>query len=91
MRDTIPNISLDIESGILNYGNGTHWTSWYKPKSKIVNNFDSCGFPPPSEFVNYLKRDILYSTYNVQKDEKFMCGHFCLAFLYEIVYLRKRK
>ena len=34
MRDTLPDIPLNIECGILNLdlndGNGTHWTSWYK-------------------------------------------------------------
>ena len=92
MRDTLPNIPLNIECGILNlhlnYGNGNHWTSWYKSNSKIVY-FDSYGLPPPSEFDNYMKRDIFYSTFNIQKDEKFICGHLCLAFLYQIVYLKK--
>ena len=55
---------------------------------KIVY-FDSNGLPPPSEFVNYMKIEILYSTYNIQKDEKFICGHLCLSFLYEIVYTKK--
>ena len=89
MRDTLTNIPLNIECGILNLdlndGNGTHWTN-----SKIVD-FDSYGLPPPSEFDNYMKRDIFYSTFNIQKDEKYICGHFCLAYLYEIIYLKKRE
>ena len=92
MRDTLPNIPLNIECGILNLdlndGNGTYWTSWYKSNSKIVY-FDSYDLPPLSEFDNYMKRDILYSTFNIQRDEKFICGHFCLAYLYEIFYLVK--
>ena len=34
IRDTLPDIPLNIECGILNLdlndGNGNHWTSWYK-------------------------------------------------------------
>ena len=78
MRDTLPNKPLNLECGILNFdlndGNGTHWTSWYKLNSEIVY-FDSYVLPPPSEFDNYMKRDIFYSTFNIQKDEKFKCGH----------------
>ena len=92
MRDTLPNITLNIESGILNLGlndrNGTHWTSWYKSISEIVY-FDIYGLLPPSEFNNYMKGDIFYSTFNIQQDKKFMCGH-CIAFLYEIAYLKKK-
>ena len=36
-----------------------------------------------------MKRDIFYSTFNIQKDEKFICCHLCLTFLYEIVNLKK--
>ena len=35
-----------------------------------------------------MKRGILYLTYSIQKDEKFICGHLGLAFLYEIVFLK---
>ena len=93
MRDTLPKYALNIECGILNLdmndgNNGTHWTSWYKSNSKIVY-FDSYGLPPPSEFDNYMKRDIFYSTFNIQKIKKIICGQLCLTFPYEIVYLKK--
>ena len=57
---------------------------------KYIVYFDSYGLPPPSEFDNYMKIDILYSTFNIQKDEKFICGHLYLAFLCEIVYLKRK-
>jgi len=73
MRDTLPKNSIinkENECGIMNLdsvkGPGTHWTCWVK-----INNlcyyFDSFGVDPPLEFENYMKCDLVYSTYQIQK------------------------
>jgi hypothetical protein len=89
MRDTLPRYCNEIECGILNLdsinGPGTHWTCWYKTDKQICYYFDSFGVTPPKEFEHYIKCDILYSTYQIQKYEDIICGHLCLNMLYELV------
>ena len=93
MRDTLPKYSTRAECGILNLdsikGPGTHWTCWYKENSNICYYFDSFGVGPPKEFENYIKTDILYSTYKIQDDDDFICGHICLILLYQLL-IKKR-
>lgn len=92
MRDVLPKIFKNIECGILNLdsinGPGTHWTCWYKPNNQICYYFDSFGVNPPKEFEDYMKCDILYSTYQIQKLDQIICGHLCLKILYELTVLR---
>lgn len=86
MRDTLPVKSLKRECGILNLdtnkGNGTHWTCWYKLNSKSCYYFDSYGLTSPLEFDNYIKMNVFYSPYNIQRNHYNICGHLCLIFLY---------
>ncbi|CAF3368036.1 unnamed protein product [Rotaria socialis] len=74
MRDVLPQYSKNIECGILNLdsinGSGTHWTCWIKQSENLCYYFDSFGVNPPIEFKNYVKCDILYSTYQIQKMEE---------------------
>ena len=85
MRDTLPNEANNIECGILNLdsinGPGTHWTCWYKNK-KLCYYFDSFGIYSPKEFNEYIKCDILSSTYKIQRENDVICGHLCLLLLY---------
>ena len=89
MRDTLPAKSMKKECGILNLdikkGNGTHWTCWYKSDSTHCYYFDSYGLAPPVEFDRYIKMKFFYSTYNIQQQHLNICGHLCLAFLYECI------
>lgn len=88
MRDSLPDIPNDVESGILNLdsikGDGTHWTCFYK-KSNICYYFDSFGTVPPNEFQDYIRTDIIHSTYCIQKLDDIICGHLCLIVLYELL------
>jgi hypothetical protein len=94
MRDTLPKNSIinkENECGIMNLdsvkGPGTHWTCWVK-----INNlcyyFDSFGVDPPLEFENYMKCDLVYSTYQIQKFDDVICGHLCLIILYGLTVLK---
>lgn len=92
MRDQLPESRLEIESGILNLdsldGPGTHWTLWIKTNRKCYY-FDSYGIQSPKEFDEYMKYDITYSTYNIQKNYDIICGHLCLVVLYEVLINKK--
>ena len=93
MRDTLPSKCRKEECGILNLdsvkGPGTHWTCWYKNSNKICYYFDSFGLTSPSEFDDYVKCDIKYSTYRIQNIDDIICGHLCLCILYELCYSNK--
>ena len=92
MRDVLPQYSKNIECGTLNLdsinGPGTHWTCWIKQSENLCYYFDSFGVNPPIEFEKYVKCDILYSTYQIQKMEEVICGHLCLLVLYGAVKLK---
>jgi len=92
MRDRLPKKVNRIESGILNLdsmkGPGTHWTCWIKNKG-ICYYFDSYGITSPKEFDDYVKCDVIYSTYNVQKNHEVICGHLCLIVLHETLVKKK--
>lgn len=94
MRDTLPKIynKNKKECGILNLdsikGSGTHWTCWIKNHDNLCYYFDSFGVEPPLEFENYMKRDIIFSTYQIQKFNDVICGHLCLAVLYLLTVIK---
>ncbi|CAF2043950.1 unnamed protein product, partial [Rotaria magnacalcarata] len=69
-------------------GPGTHWTCWIKQSENLCYYFDSFGVAPPIEFEKYVKCNILYSTYQIQKMEEVICGHLCLLVLYGAVKLK---
>lgn len=87
MRDNLPKTFQNKECGILNLdsqsGPGTHWTCWYR-LNNICYYFDSFGLTSPIEFNNYIKCDVLSSTYKVQKMGDVICGHLCLLVLYNL-------
>lgn len=96
MRDDLLNKQQKLkpwrcETGIVNLddskGPGTHWVAYVK-RYQQCEYFDSYGdLRPPQEFLNYMLNcgvsttDINYNYNNVQKDEKYNCGHLCLRFL----------
>jgi hypothetical protein len=94
MRDTLPKNSIinkENECGIMNLdsvkGSGTHWTCWVK-NNNLCYYFDSFGVHPPLEFENYIKCDLIYSTYQIQKFDDVICGHLCLIILYGLTILK---
>jgi hypothetical protein len=85
MRDELKNLkSNNVECGILNLNlsneSGSHWTCWYKTKTKKYY-FNSFGLPPPKELIDYLGSPILYSTFQLQGMNDQNCGKWCLFIL----------
>ena len=92
MRDNLPKTVNKKECGIMNLdsvkGSGTHWTCWFKKDNNLCYYFDSFGVDSPLDFENYIKCDIIYSTYQIQKMEDVICGHLCLMVLYGLLILK---
>lgn len=91
MRDDLPVKIRKNECGIINLdtssGPGTHWTAYVKKASEITY-FDSYGsLKPTNELYKYFISDggsnnIKYNYNTIQKPNSILCGHYCLAFLY---------
>src|SRR5271156_6933079 len=85
MDDELPNKIKTNESGIVNLQDsdeqGSHWVCYLK-KGKLKYYFDSYGLDCSNEVLNYLKRPIITSTYQIQKMGSTMCGQYCLYILY---------
>lgn len=87
MLDELPIKPHKNECGIVNLDKsnrpGTHWVAYYK-KNKYIEYFDSYGnLKPPLEIVKYFKDEIKYNYNCYQKNNTVICGHLCLAFLYD--------
>jgi hypothetical protein len=71
-------------------GNGTHFTFFFldshpgRPASSIY--FDSFGMPPPLEVENFMGKDIMYNTRDIQDLQSKRCGWFCIALHYFLTY-----
>ena len=91
MRDQLPKIPNDVETGIINLdnsrGSGTHWVAYAIDPRGIVY-FDSYGLAPPKEFMKYIKRfstPVFYSTLPTQQlNDPPICGREVLNVLTEI-------
>lgn len=88
MRNDMPSRApLQNESAIINLddknNSGTHWTC-YKKIGDEVWYFDSMGnVKPPKELFDYFNlNEIFYNYERYQEPNTFLCGHLCLAFLY---------
>lgn len=57
-----------------------HWTCYYKQGNKKYY-FDSFGLAPDYRLINYLKKPILYNTFQLQQYNESNCGHWCLYIL----------
>ena len=88
MRDEMRKSSpFNLECGVINLNtskqNGSHHSCyWIDGDNKYY--FDSFGVIPPKELVNYLKRPILYSTYQIQQYNDTNCSEWCLYVLNEL-------
>lgn len=84
MRDELTGNPSEKECGIINLdnsaGGGTHHTCYWKEGEKKYY-FDSFGVAPPNELIRYLKRPILYSTYQVQGLKDTNCSELSLHVL----------
>jgi len=62
---------------------GTHWTCLFI-KNGVSFYFDSYGFEPPLEIVEYCKKPRCYSSFSIQKMNELICGHYCIYVLYRL-------
>ena len=62
---------------------GSHWTCLFI-KNSISYYFDSYGFPPPAEVVNYCSEPRYYNSFQIQKDNEVICAHYCIYMLYQL-------
>jgi hypothetical protein len=92
MRDQLPKIPNDVETGIINLdnssGSGTHWVAYAIDPRGIVY-FDSYGLAPPKEFMRYISKlkkiPVFYSTLPTQQlNDPPICGREVLNVLAEI-------
>jgi len=85
MDDELPMKIKTNECGIVNLQDsdeqGSHWVCYFK-KGKLKYYFDSYGLDCSNEVLNYLKRPIISSTYQIQKMGSTMCGQYCLYVLF---------
>jgi len=89
-------LALNLDSSS---NEGTHWTCLYLDKNTSCYYFDSYGFPPPLEVLEYCK-NIQFRYYNSFQIQKFDdsgsppcgnnplndvgCGHFSIYVLYKL-------
>ena len=91
MRDELNNRKpIKNECLILNIDHsnnkGTHWVCMFITEG-VPYYFDSYGFGPPSEVIDYLKdfAEFYYNnTFKIQKYNEVICGHYCLYMLYKL-------
>ena len=58
-------------------GSGTHWVCF--KYGNPVTYFDAFGIPPPMEIMRVAKRDLMYSSREIQSMNSTACGWFCVA------------
>jgi hypothetical protein len=73
-------LNLDVSDN-----DGTHWTCIFVTKDKCIY-FDPFGFCPPPEVEKYCStiKNRIYNTFQVQKANSVICGHFCIYVLYKL-------
>ena len=88
MRDELKNKkALNSECMIINIDHssneGTHWTCLFI-RNEVSFYFDSYGFEPTLEVIEYCKEPRYYSSYPIQKMNEVICGHYCIYVLYRL-------
>jgi hypothetical protein len=64
--------------------NGTHWTCLFI-KNGVSYYFDSFGFEPPAEVLDYCKgKERYFSSFKIQENNEVICGHYCIYVLYKL-------
>ena len=83
MRDEL-NAAAHTDNGsfILNTDSskheGTHWTCLHIKDGSCIY-FDPYGLPPPREILKFCSSasDRIYSSFQIQKLNSVLCGHYC--------------
>lgn len=86
MRDEVKGKANNNECFIMNIdfseNIGTHWTCLFV-KNKISFYFDSYGFNPTDEIIEYCDgNENYYNSFKIQKSDEVICGHYCIYMLY---------
>lgn len=88
MRDELENVTQTSgECLIINTDHssngGTHWTCLFSRNGKSFY-FDPYGLAPPSEVTRYCKEPRVYSSFEIQKPNEVICGHYCIFVLFRL-------
>ena len=62
---------------------GSHWVALFIEKAHVAY-FDSFGFPPPVEVIDFIKKrtnNYLWSQKHIQNINSGYCGQYCLYFI----------
>jgi len=62
---------------------GTHWVSLFI-KDITSYYFNSYGFPPTKEVQKYCTEPKFYNSFQIQKVNEVICGHYCIYILYKL-------
>ena len=90
MRDSLPITIRTNECAIVNLEpeseNGSHWCCYYKKGNRETHYFDSYGLDPTNKMPKYLKqyqqkRQVVMSTFEIQKFGTVICGQICIYVL----------
>ena len=77
-RDECMVINIDHSSN-----EGTHWTCLFIKKG-VAYYFDPYGFEPTLEVTKYCKQPRFYNTFQIQKMNEVICGHYCIYVLHRL-------
>jgi hypothetical protein len=88
MRDELASMSPKRnESMIVNYdtssNSGTHWVSLFTKKGESLY-FDPFGLNPLPEVVEYCKEPRYFSSFEIQKPDEVICGHYCVYLIMKL-------
>jgi hypothetical protein len=89
MRDELKTLATSNECLIINTDHsnneGTHWTSLFI-KDNTSYYFDPYGIQPMREVEDYCNGcdDRFYSSFEIQKMNEIICGHYCIFVLYAL-------
>ena len=87
MRDELKKPQSQNECMVINYdhskNNGTHWVCLFTKNGESFY-FDPYGIEPLLEVVDYCKEPRNYSTFEIQKPNEVICGHYCIYVLYKL-------
>ena len=61
---------------------GTHWTCLLI-ENGLPYYFDSYGFAPPLEIIQYCESGD-YNSFPIQQPDEVICGHYCIYVLYKL-------
>ena len=88
MRDELSRMRPESDKCMVNNtdhssNEGTHWTCLFITMG-VSYYFDPYGFEPTLEVIKYCKGPRYYSSFQIQKMNEVICGHYCIYVLYRL-------